>query len=176
VARGLNAPLSSSAGRLFDAVAALVGLCPDGQSYEGEAAMRLEALALTSEGRAARAAGDPGYQTGAGAQIGATPLIRGIVDDIDRGAAPGTVAFRFHAGLARAFATRAAALIAADRAAAVALSGGVFQNALLLDLTVAALGYALGEAPILIHKNLPANDGGVALGQALVAGAALQGG
>lgn len=73
--------------------------------------------------------------------------------------------WRFHAGLAEAFAAQARALVESGRAEAVALSGGCFQNALLLDLTVKALG----DVPVLIHRKTPANDGSLALGQALVA-------
>ena len=170
VGRGLNAPLSSSAGRLFDAVAALLGICRDAQSYEGEAAMRLEAAARAPEGRAALADGAPGYPFGAGPEIGAREMIAALLSDLDAGAPHAAAAARFHAGLARAFAARARALVEAGEAAAVALSGGVFQNALLRGLTVAALG----DVPVLLHREVPANDGGLALGQALIAQARLE--
>lgn len=169
-ARGLNAPLSSSAGRLFDAVAALLDICRDRQSYEGEAAMRLEALANGPEGRAALAAGDPGYAFGAAKAIGVAEMVRALLTDLDADRPKGLIAARFHAGLAQAFAARARALVNEGRARAVALSGGVFQNALLLDLTVRALG----EVPVLQHHRVPANDGGLALGQALIAQARLE--
>ena len=162
VAAGINAPLSSSAGRLFDAFAALLGLSLARQSYEGEAAMALEALALEGD------PGAPGYAFGAdGAVIDPAPIWRAALDDLDKGAPRGTMAFRFHKGLAEAFAAPARALVQSGKARAVALSGGCFQNALLLDLTV----QALGDVPVLIHTRTPANDGGLALGQALVAAA-----
>ncbi|NDV97715.1 carbamoyltransferase HypF [Salipiger sp. PrR002] len=162
--RGMNAPLSSSAGRLFDAFAAALGICAEGQSFEGEAAMRLEALAAAApECGAYRFASDGGV-------IDPAPLFAAWAEDAAAGADPGVMARRFHAGLAEAFAAPARALVDRGEAAAVALSGGCFQNALLLDLTVRALG----DVPVLIHRKTPANDGGLALGQALVALARLE--
>ncbi|MBN8185400.1 carbamoyltransferase HypF [Salipiger thiooxidans] len=163
VRAGVNAPLSSSAGRLFDAVAAMLGLCPMRQSYEGEAAMRLEALAETEPGH-------PGYGFGVvqgadGLQLDPAEMIAALAADLAAGLPAGRIAWRFHAGLARAFAAVARGLVEGGEARAVALTGGCFQNALLLDLTVAALG----DVPVLLHRRTPANDGGLALGQALVA-------
>jgi hydrogenase maturation protein HypF len=83
------------------------------------------------------------------------------------GVAPEVMAARFHAGVAHGFAGRARALVERGEAQAVALSGGCFQNARLLELTLAALG----DLPVLIHRRTPANDGGLALGQAVVAAA-----
>jgi hydrogenase maturation protein HypF len=80
---------------------------------------------------------------------------------------PGLLAWRFHAGLARAFAGVARGLVERGEARAVVLSGGCFQNALLHDLTLRALG----DVPVLTHRVTPANDGGLALGQAAVAAA-----
>jgi hydrogenase maturation protein HypF len=80
---------------------------------------------------------------------------------------PAELAWRFHAGLALAFAGVARDLVAAGAARAVALSGGCFQNALLLRLMVRALG----DVPVLTHRVTPANDGGLALGQAVIAAA-----
>jgi hydrogenase maturation protein HypF len=160
VRAGVNAPLSSSAGRLFDAVAALLGLVVDEMSYEGEAAMRLEALARRSGDRGA-------YPLGEGAAIDTAPLFEALLADRAAGTAPEAMAARFHRGLAQAFAKRARAEVEAGRAGAVALSGGCFQNALLLETTVAALA----GLPVLIHRRVPAGDGGLALGQAAIASA-----
>jgi hydrogenase maturation protein HypF len=153
-ARGINAPLSSSAGRLFDAVAACLGIVPAEQHYEGEAAMRLEALA-----------GPPGEGYPFGVGLDPAPMFRALCDDLMRGTALATIAARFHDGLATAFAAPALAAVAAGRAEAVVLSGGCFQNARLL------LGakWALRGLPVLTHRLVPANDGGLAFGQALVA-------
>lgn len=163
--KGLNAPLASSAGRLFDAVAALLSLAPDRLSHEGEAAMALEAVA---EGEAApypfanAAQGDV-------MEIDPAPLWRALLADLASGRPLPAMAAAFHAGLADAFVTVAAR--AADEAGvpAVALSGGVFQNARLLEETAARLR-ARGLIP-LIPSQVPANDGGLALGQAVVAAA-----
>ncbi|NHB77783.1 carbamoyltransferase HypF [Rhodobacter calidifons] len=158
-ARGINAPLSSSAGRLFDAFAAVLGLCPMAQSYEGEAAMRLEALAQDG------GAGLPFAQRGA--LIDPAPIWAEARRALQAGASPAELSGRFHLGLAQAFAAAARDLVARGEARAVALSGGCFQNALLHDLTIRALG----ETPVLTHRVTPANDGGLALGQATVAAA-----
>ncbi|MFT5742173.1 MAG: hydrogenase maturation protein HypF [Paracoccaceae bacterium] len=161
VASGVNSVASSSAGRLFDAVAAILGLCAHQQSFEGEAAMRLEALALQD------VSGDvPPYPfLTDGAVISPVPMFQALVRDRVSGVDPARIARRFHAGLAAVFATKARALVDGGQACAVALSGGCFQNALLLDLTVRQLD----GVPVLFHTNVPANDGGLALGQAMIA-------
>ncbi|WP_138471890.1 carbamoyltransferase HypF [Poseidonocella sp. HB161398] len=161
--RGLNAPLSSSAGRLFDAFAAACGLAPDRQSFEGEAAMALEAAALQAPGGFS----DPYPISQGRAGLDPAPLFAAWAGDRRKGVAPGVMAARFHAGLARAFATEARALVEAGAAQAVALSGGCFQNATLLAL----VAQALEGVPLLLHRQVPANDGGLAFGQALVAAA-----
>ncbi len=165
---GVNAPLSSSAGRLFDAVAAAIGF-EGAQSFEGEAAMRLEARARgASKDEFARP-----YMLSASSDDGAlddTPLWDALLEDLASDVSAETIALRFHAGLAQSFAQQAQRLIASGEANAVALSGGCFQNALLLDLTVRALG----DVPVLHHTKVPANDGGLALGQALIAMAQLE--
>ena len=95
-------------------------------------------------------------------------MFRRVLEDAEQGGdwarSPATL---FHMSLAQAFATSARGLVASGQAKAVALTGGVFQNALLLDLTLKALG----DVPVLIHTKVPTNDGGLALGQALVAAA-----
>ena len=159
-ASGVGSVPSSSAGRLFDAVAACLGLAAARQSHEAEAAMRLEALAAAAR-----------HETGAygfaasGGQLDPAPLFQALAQDLAAGAPRPVIAARFHRGLARAFANLASG--AADRAGTrtIALSGGCFQNAILLDMTVEALaGYRL-----CLPGDVPANDGGLAYGQALVA-------
>ncbi|PQV53724.1 hydrogenase maturation protein HypF [Defluviimonas denitrificans] len=158
-ARGINAPQSSSAGRLFDAFAAVLGLCADAQTYEGEAAMRLEAMA--------GGAGQGLPFAVSGGLIDPAPLWAEVRRAIRRGEPRGLLAWRFHAGLAAAFAGVARDLVLRGAARAVVLSGGCFQNPLLHDLTV----QALGDVPVLTHRVTPANDGGLALGQAVIAAA-----
>lgn len=160
-AKAINAPPSSSAGRLFDAVAACLGLCAGGQSYEGEAAMRLEALAGASS--------DPGSypQAGEGAQCDPSAMFVALARDRAAGVPPEDIALRFHRFLAAAFAGAARAAVETGAARAVALSGGCFQNALLHRLMLEELR----GLPVLVHRTTPANDGGLALGQAAVAAA-----
>lgn len=161
---GVNAPLSSSAGRLFDAVAAALGLIDGAQGYEGEAGMAVEALAGEVEA-APYPFGDDGPR------IDPAPMIRALVADLAAGRDRAEIAAAFQAGLARAFCIRARALVEGGQAQAVALSGGCFQNARLLALCLGALD----GLRVLIHHRVPANDGGLALGQALVAAARLIG-
>ncbi|MFN4057663.1 MAG: carbamoyltransferase HypF [Roseinatronobacter sp.] len=165
VQAGMNAPLSSSAGRLFDAVAAVLGLSPIRQSHEAEAAMALEAACAGIVGKA-------GYKLGDGPQMSAGPLFCALLADQAAGAHVGYMAARFHAGLAQSFAVQARAALAGGQAQAVILSGGCFQNARLLAETL----HALNGLPVLHHTRLPANDGSLAFGQALVAAAQWLGG
>lgn len=156
--RGVNAPMSSSMGRLFDAVAAILGICPDGQSYEGEAAMRLEALARSADvGRVAMP-----YEG-----VDPSEMIRHIVTQRAAGAEIADLAYAFHLWVARCFADVAQSAQAKSGAKAVVLSGGCFQNRVLLEMMVEALP----DATVMIHEKTPANDGGLALGQAVIAAA-----
>lgn len=157
-AKGLNAPQSSSAGRLFDAVAAVLGIAPASLSYEGEAAMALETLA-------AQHPDEPGYAFGL--DLAALfPLIARDLPDTP----PALIAARFQNGLAGAVAAAAKRIADEVGTRTIALSGGCFQNAGLLDATCAALeGYQL-----FLPGEVPANDGGLAFGQALVALARLE--
>lgn len=162
-AKGINAPLSSSAGRLFDAVAACLGLCARAQSYEGEAAMRLEALAA-QDAQGIGAGYEFGLENG---QIDPAPIWPALRQDLARGVGLARIANRFQTGLAQGFATQARWLVESGAAQAVVLSGGCFQNAALLR----QMQGALSDLPVLIHRSTPANDGGLALGQAVIAAA-----
>ena len=166
IARGVNAPLASSAGRLFDAVAAAAGLCRDRARYEGEAAMMLEAAAGGTI-----ANDDAAYDfAGAGGVLDPAPLWPALLADLAATTPVGVIAARFHTGLAIAIARMVEALGVRGR---VALSGGVFQNRLLLEQVIGRLA-ALGRE-ILTHRAVPANDGGLAFGQAAIAAARLGG-
>jgi hydrogenase maturation protein HypF len=157
---------TSSAGRLFDAVAALLGLRPR-ITYEAQAAIELESVAAGQP-----LAGPGGYDldvtTGpAGLVLDPAPLLATIVSERDKGTSPAEISAGFHAGLGRG-AARAAAMAAADNGLdTVALSGGVFQNARLTHVVVTELE-AAGLA-VLVHHRLPPNDGGVSVGQAAIA-------
>jgi hydrogenase maturation protein HypF len=173
IAKAVNCPTTSSCGRLFDAVAAAVGICRERASYEGEAAVELEACV---DEAALDAAGE-GYPFGfaeddALAVLDCTPLWPALLDDLMRRATPAIVAARFHVGLARALvalATRLYARPGVEFSGAVALSGGVFQNRLLLEAV--AVGLREQELRVLSHRRVPASDGGLSLGQAAVGAA-----
>ena len=160
--RGVNAPRASSAGRLFDAVAALLGLHAREVTFEGEAAMALQALAE----RGARDCGAWDVPIGEHGVVQWRPLWEQLLDDLTRGAAPETLAARFHATLARVVVDMAALSAARAGQGLVVLSGGVFQNALLAERVMALFEERGLQA--LFPREFPANDGGVSLGQACI--------
>ncbi|MFC7733811.1 carbamoyltransferase HypF [Actinomadura keratinilytica] len=161
---GTNAPLTTSAGRLFDAVSAIAGV-RDAVTYEGQAAVELEQRVYLGEHGAYRA----GLAERPRLVISGHDLVRAAVDDLAAGADAGRVAARFHNGLARAVADAADVLRQRTGLRTVALSGGVFQNLVLLERVVSGLEEA-GFA-VLVHSRVPPNDGGISLGQAVVAAA-----
>ncbi len=164
-ASGINAPLTSSLGRLFDAVAAIVGLRRR-VAFEGQAAMELEMEA--AEGVAE--AYETEWEEGSPRRILPGPILRGVVADVIRGRPVCEISARFHNGLVRVFVRLCRRLREERGLSRVVLSGGVFQNARLLeDLSrgLAAAGFAVYS-----HAQVPTNDGGIALGQALVAASA----
>jgi hydrogenase maturation protein HypF len=195
-ARGVNAPLTSSAGRLFDAAAALLGV-RDAIHYEGQAAIELEQLADPAEGAgypatltwaaaqvvgaaaggapAGGAAGDTapapaGASAGPGLlRIRGADLIAAAAADLAAGTSREVIAARFHLGVADAVLAACKALRDTRGLTTVALSGGVFQNVLFTTAVVRLLRAAGFE--VLTHSQVPCNDGGISLGQAVVAGA-----
>jgi hydrogenase maturation protein HypF len=174
IRNGVNAPPASSCGRLFDAMAAALGICANRQQHEGEAASRLEALvcqkALHDEDDDAAYPMTLSVRRGL-ARLDPQPLWQAVLADLASGTAPGTMAARFHKALAIAVATLTCALAARTHFETIALSGGCFQNAVLAEQTERRLREA-GFA-VLTHRLVPANDGGLALGQAAVAAARL---
>ncbi len=166
---GLNAPDCTSAGRLFDAVAAALDIVPEHQDYEGEAAMRLQALATTWLSTNARPRGYAfaTYKDDDGlARIDPTPLWQAIAGGLEGAAHPGEIAARFHLGLAGALAKIVSKRLTST-CAIVALTGGACQNALLANMmreTLTGFGFDVIEA-----GSVPTNDGGLAIGQAAVA-------
>jgi hydrogenase maturation protein HypF len=164
-AKGVNAPLTSSAGRLFDAAAALLGV-RDTINYEGQAAIELEQLADPAEAAAYPAT----VVTGEGPfQIRGADLLTALVCDLTAGVRAPVIAARFHHGVAAAIEAGCVLLRERHGLGTVALSGGVFQNMLLLHATVARLE-ARGFQ-VLTHSRVPCNDGGISLGQAVIAAA-----
>jgi hydrogenase maturation protein HypF len=163
--RGVNSPVTSSAGRLFDAVAALLGV-RDTINYEGQAAVELEQLADV-------AAAQPGYPAritpGPPFSAAGADLVRAAAGDLLAGAPAGVISARFHQGVADLIVAGCLLLRESSGLGTVALSGGVFQNLLLLG-TVTSLLEASGFR-VLTHSRVPPNDGGISLGQAVVAAA-----
>jgi len=163
--KGVNAPITSSAGRLFDAVASLVGLRQKNM-FEGQAAMELEFATHGSRT-------DDFYKIDAILRPGESSvldwgaLVRAIMTDMENGVATGIISAKFHNSLAEAI-VDVARTAGEDR---VVLSGGCFQNKYLTETTVARLE-AAGFRPYW-HQRIPPNDGGIALGQ-LAAVAALK--
>ena len=162
IASGVNAPLASSAGRLFDAVAASLGIAFEAQHYEGQAAMALEALADADRP-------STGYSVALSEAgiLSWAPLWHALIADLSAGVAPATIATRFHLGLGDALVTTAAQVANSAGTNRIALSGGVMQNRFLhqhLWQALRGLGFE-----VLSQRKVSANDGGISLGQAVVA-------
>jgi hydrogenase maturation protein HypF len=182
-ARGINSPSTSSLGRLFDAVAALVGL-PTGADvkpytgtllYEGQAAIELE-IAASQASRA----GDTRksiypftlrMRDSTGTLLDVAPMIRAIVSDIQQGVPISSIASCFHRSIAALLATTCSGVRAQTGLNVVALSGGVFQNRLLIEQLVMLLEEMAFQ--VYINRRVPPNDGGISLGQIAVAAARL---
>ena len=162
---GFNSVATSSMGRLFDAVAALAGVCQSA-TYEGQAAIELEAL-VDSTITDAYAFDLP---TTAKPTFDAAPVLRAIMTDVLAGVATGIIAARFHNAVADLILEISLWLRRREGLQQVALSGGVFQNRTLLQRMVPRLQQA--NFTVLTHCRVPANDGGLALGQAVIAAAA----
>jgi hydrogenase maturation protein HypF len=188
--RGLNAPVTTSAGRLFDAVAALLDL-HQGVTFEGQAAMALEFVAdpaeedayplpvttTKGEGRTTEDEGQrpidrdhpPSFVIRPSSSIlDWGPLVEAVLEDLQRAVKPGIIAGRFHNALVEAILAVAQAV--GERR--VALTGGCFQNRLLTERATRRLSEAGFE--VLLHRQVPPNDGGISLGQVVVAAARLE--
>ena len=164
ISKGINSPLTSSLGRLFDGVAAICGI-RQRVSFEGQAAMELEMLATQDTGSIY----DYAWDSGDAYRILTGPIIRGVVDDVLKGKPMGEISSRFHRTLICLF-TDLCVRIGKERGLnRVVLSGGVFQNSILLS----GLTRALEETgfKVFSHQHVPTNDGGISLGQAVVAAA-----
>lgn len=180
LARGVNSPLASSCGRLFDAAAAAMGLARTRASYEGQGAMEMEAAVdhaylnadVTSYEFQIR--DTPGLKV-----MEPSPMWSALLEDLRAKIPIGVMAARFHRGLATGI-VRMVVHISAELATAgslspraarprVALSGGVFQNRIIFERVLA--GLQSQGFDVLTHSQVPCNDGGLALGQALIAAA-----
>jgi hydrogenase maturation protein HypF len=155
--------VTTSCGRLFDAVSALLGLC-HAASYEGQAAVRLEALQDMQESHPYPCPVDASRQP---AVLDSHTLFEAVFRDWRQGVVPSVISRRFHLGLARGLAELALTFSRSTGLAAVALSGGVLQNET-LALELSQRLEQLGLTP-LVHRELPPNDACISLGQALYA-------
>ncbi len=156
--RGINTPLTSSMGRLFDAVSSLLGVCQVA-TYEGQAAIELEAIVDPQEQGTY-----PLPETAQG--IDPAPLLAALLADIRAGMARERVAGRFHNSIAQMIARVSQRIAAETELGQVVLTGGVFQNTTLLAKTVPLLESA--GLRVYTHRRVPPNDGGLALGQAII--------
>ena len=157
---GINSPLTSSMGRLFDAFGFFAGVRSEA-TYEAQGPMELESLLP------ARAAGAYKFdlrRVKGMVEIDPAPAVRAAVRDRLAGRPPAVISARLHAGLARTAAEAAAAVALECNLKTVCLSGGVFQNRVLLEGVTAALEKA--GFKVYSNRQVPANDGGIALGQA----------
>ncbi len=160
----VNSPLTSSLGRLFDGIAAICGIRYK-VAFEGQAAVELEMLASDN----VTDVYDYEWKTAGGHQILTRPIICGVAEDVAQGIAPAVISCKFHQTLIRMFSDLCEVIRKENGLNRVVLSGGVFQNSLLLTGLINAL--AKIKFKVFSHNKVPANDGGISLGQALVAAA-----
>lgn len=162
--KNLNSPKASSVGRLFDAVAAALGICRETAGFEGQAAIELEALA--SHCFADQAAQAYRFELGKNC-VSAAPMWQSLLRDLADGIGNGIIAARFHHAVAKAVADLSIEFCREYQLHTVVLSGGVFQNRLLLEQTQVLLSKP--GLKVLSPIETPANDGGLSLGQAVIA-------
>lgn len=153
---GVNTPMTSSAGRLFDAVASLLRL-RDTITYEGQAAIELESIAAGKGYKSYDISIDNNYV------MDASPMIMGIVEDLKEGVPAENISYKFHNTLGKAIGRVCKMISKETKIKKVCLSGGVFQNALLLEACIRELKKVRLEA--FFNEKVPTNDGGIALGQ-----------
>lgn len=166
IEKGINSPLASSAGRLFDAVAGALNICREGISFEGQAAIELESLAS----RVFQAEAASAYTlNGTRNRLHFKHLWLELLKDLQNGVSRAAISARFHHGLSQGVALMATKLCQKHNVNRVILSGGVFQNKLLLE----AVTHLLEERSLQVMSPMqfPANDGGISLGQAVMGAA-----
>ncbi|WP_071518089.1 carbamoyltransferase HypF [Geitlerinema sp. PCC 9228] len=176
--QGINAPLASSAGRLFDAVAAAIGICREVCQYEGQAAVEMEACIDAQSWDWAQKTG--GYRfrwytiddRTTQWVLDPQPMWWELLADCQIRLSPAVMAAKFHVGLARAIAFGIRQISDRYKFSHVAFSGGVWQNQRLLEAVCQQL--QRWEIPVLTHHQIPPNDGGLSLGQAAIAAARWQ--
>jgi hydrogenase maturation protein HypF len=168
ISSGINCPLTSSLGRLFDGIAAITGV-RSRVYFEGQAAMEMEMAA----GQVTEAHYNYEWEAGEYYRIMPRPIVRGVVEDLLKGIRPSEISAKFHCTLIRLF-SDICEIVSRERGIKrVVMSGGVFQNAILLT----GLNKALEDRGLQVfsHRIVPTNDGGICLGQAMAAAAILRG-
>jgi hydrogenase maturation protein HypF len=163
----INTPLTSSMGRFFDAIASLCGI-RQVVNYEAQAAIEFEALADPDESAEYGFILDSGeIPTGEASQINPALLVEAVIADLNKGITPSKISARFHNSIARMVSEVCDQIRKDNGVDQVALSGGVWQNMTLLRLTYDLL--TSENFKVYVHHQVPTNDGGLALGQAVVA-------
>ncbi len=158
---GINSPLTSSCGRLFDAVAAIMGIC-EYQVYEAQAAMKLEAMTAENETKIFYP-----IDVNSDGEIDFGVAIKAIVEEIGAGVTSEMISQKFHNTIATAIFSVVLEIRKKQKINTVVLSGGCFQNHYLLEQTAHML--ILDLFKVLVHEKVPANDGGISLGQLAIA-------
>jgi len=183
IERRINSPLSSSMGRLFDAISALLGIRSE-IDYEGQAAVELEMAALASYGEEpssviARSVSDEAISGNNESYpyrivedegiriVRLRDLLSAVIEDLHQGISKGTISVKFHNTVAQMINEMCHLIANETGVSQVALSGGVFQNRLLLKKTVSLLENS--DFQVFTHRQVPCNDGGISLGQAVIA-------
>ncbi len=172
IEKGINSPLTSSVGRLFDAVAAAISICPEQCSYEGQAAIEMEAIADTNILNNDKETINYSFKLEKSANIyyiNTSSTWREILNDIKQHISSSEIAAKFHKSLAVAIETIVKQLRQEHQFNQVVLTGGVFQNQILLQQVKMRLKKL--EINVLTHSIVPTNDGGLSLGQSVIAAA-----
>jgi len=164
IKKGFNSPETSSMGRLFDGVSALLGIC-DRATYEGQPAIMLEQCAIESKSQKTYNF-DWNIENGV-YKIMASVIIKNLVDELIQGKSPEQISYKFHLTLIKLFTQLCLKLKKETGLNKIVLSGGVFQNITLLT----GLQNALKNERFFVysHEKVPTNDGGISLGQAAIA-------
>ncbi|WP_066380270.1 carbamoyltransferase HypF [Anabaena sp. CA = ATCC 33047] len=174
VEKGINAPLASSVGRLFDAVAAAIGICREQCSYEGQAAIAMEATVDISQLKNHKEIGIYPFNLRFSDSIyciDPRPMWQHLLNDIKQKTPQPVIAAKFHKSLANIIVETVNHLRQENLINQVILTGGVFQNCILLNLVTQQLQKL--NINVLTHSQVPTNDGGLSLGQALITAANL---
>lgn len=168
---GMNSPMTSSVGRLFDAVSAAIGICQEECSYEGQAAMEMEALVNTDFLKTQQNLNYhfKSFVLDSIYYIDSHPMWQALLNDLQQQTPQATIAAKFHTSLAYTIVDMVDTLRQKNNIHHVVLTGGVFQNCILLEQVTKRL-QAL-QINVLTHSLVPSNDGGLSLGQAVITAA-----